>query len=137
MEEKKRATTVACAVILNEKGEVFLTQRNAPEVPEVHDRWQFPGGKVEFAEHPEDTVKREVLEETGFEVQVVRMLPGVLSNVYAYGGHAVCLLYECKVISGTFKADGVETKDGKFFKKEEIDSSKCLPQTDLALSLLD
>lgn len=137
MEVQKKAVAVACGLILNDQGEVFLTQRNAPEVPEVHDKWQFPGGKVEFGEHPEDTVRREVKEETGFEVEIVRMLPQVLSNVYEYGGHAICILYECKVVSGSFKADGYETKDGKFFKKEKIDFSKCLPQTDLALSLLD
>ncbi len=137
MEEKKRALAVACGVILNEEGEVFLTQRNAPEVPEVHEKWQFPGGKIEFGEDPEDAVKREVQEETGFTVEVVRLLPKVLSNVYEYGGHAIVLLYECKIVLGTFNTSDAETKDGRFFKREDIKFEECLPQTNLALSLLD
>lgn len=59
---------VAAAVIVDEAGRVLVTQR----MPKGHlpGRWEFPGGKVEPGEDPEDAVVRELAEETSLTVAV-------------------------------------------------------------------
>jgi 8-oxo-dGTP diphosphatase len=63
-------------------------------------RWSLPGGGVDFGEDPLDGVVREVKEETGYVVSVVRLL-GVTSHVWSTSGiHMVSVLYEVRVVGG-------------------------------------
>ena len=66
---------VALGVVLDE-GRILLTRRCEPEVTELHDRWELPGGKVEIGESPEMAAAREIREETGIEVTPVCLTPG-------------------------------------------------------------
>lgn len=73
---------------------------------ERHGRWGPPGGGVEHGEHPDGAVVREVREETGVDVKVVRLL-GVHTNVWHPRGgdvqiHAVNLVYEAKAVGGPY-----------------------------------
>ena len=52
--------------IIRKDGEIFLAQRSADSY--MANRWEFPGGKMEEGETPEQALKRELLEETGIEV---------------------------------------------------------------------
>jgi 8-oxo-dGTP diphosphatase len=63
---------LACVI---DRGEVLMIKRNEPSLPEIHGKWEFPGGKVEFGEAPEQTAVREVFEETGVSVTAGPMLP--------------------------------------------------------------
>ena len=61
-------------------------------------RWTLPGGGVEWGEHPDDTLIREVHEETGFSVTEFSLI-GINSQVFAAsanhrGLHAVRMLYD-------------------------------------------
>lgn len=93
---------VAAAVVLRD-GEVLLTRR----MKGVHlaDLWEFPGGKLEPGEAPEDAVVRECREEIGVEVRVVDILD---VTFHRYPGKDVLLLfYECTLESGTIQHLGV------------------------------
>jgi 8-oxo-dGTP diphosphatase len=57
----------AHVLVLNEKGEILLTQRQDLEY------WVFPGGRIEEGETPEETAVREVKEETGIEIKIERL----------------------------------------------------------------
>ena len=57
------AAPTACAVCVDDRGRILLVRR-AAEV--FHGYWDLPGGFVEEDEHPLDTVRRELLEETGY-----------------------------------------------------------------------
>ncbi len=57
---------VVCAALLNERGEALLAQR--PEGKRLAGKWEFPGGKVEQDESPEDALVREIREELDIKI---------------------------------------------------------------------
>lgn len=61
------------AMVFNEKGEVFLSQRGEKAKNE-RGTWEFPGGSVEFGEKLVDTVKREFMEEYSIEIEIQQLL---------------------------------------------------------------
>ncbi len=70
----RRQIFVALALIINKNDEVLLAQRHDPKNHGMHGKWEFPGGKVEFGEHPEDTVVREAAEEVDLQISVQNIL---------------------------------------------------------------
>lgn len=70
-----RQLAVACAVILRD-GKMLLQQRSDPHRPEFHEKWEFPGGIVDYGDSIRDTVIREVKEEVGYDVVVKKGLEG-------------------------------------------------------------
>ncbi|CCG88264.1 8-oxo-dGTP diphosphatase MutT [Erwinia piriflorinigrans] len=57
---------VAVGIIRDKQQQIFLAQRSASAY--MGNMWEFPGGKIEAGETPEQALKRELLEETGIEV---------------------------------------------------------------------
>ncbi len=89
---------VGCgAFILNEKNELLLQQRNkAPE----REYWSIPGGKVEMFEKMEDAIKREVLEETGVEIEIIDLL-GICNHIVeSEKSHWMSPSFLCKIKNG-------------------------------------
>lgn len=62
--------TLAGCVILNDEGEILLMHRNAPK----RTQWELPGGKIEAGEEPEQAALREITEELGVTVSIVKKL---------------------------------------------------------------
>ncbi|MDQ5931618.1 MAG: 8-oxo-dGTP diphosphatase [Patescibacteria group bacterium] len=75
----RRQIFVALALIVNEKGEILLGKRHDPRNRGMHGKWEFPGGKVEFGEKPEDTVAREAREEVALDVVAEKVM-----NIYSW-----------------------------------------------------
>ncbi|MCX6780547.1 MAG: NUDIX domain-containing protein [Candidatus Magasanikbacteria bacterium] len=75
----KRQIFVALSLIINERGEILMGKRHDPKNFGMHGRWEFPGGKVEFGEHPEKTVVREAQEEVALTIAVDQIL-----NIYSW-----------------------------------------------------
>ena len=92
----------AGAIVLNDRGEVLLIKDDR------RHSWTFPGGIVEEGEGLLDGVKREVLEETGIEVEVGQLFC-VTSNTCKHPGYngvrevppKVMLDFVCRAIGGT------------------------------------
>jgi ADP-ribose pyrophosphatase YjhB (NUDIX family) len=77
--------------------------------------WNLPGGGLEKGESPWDGTIREVKEETGFDVEIVR-----LSGVYSKPDkNEIILNFECKIIGGEATLND-EAKDIKWFALDEI-----------------
>jgi len=86
---------VACAVI-EDGGRILAAQRSGAMSMPL--KWEFPGGKVRPGESPEECLAREVEEELGLLVRIVRPLPAV---VHRYPGFTIELLpFFCAVAGG-------------------------------------
>ena len=93
--------------------------------------WTLPGGGLEHAEDPFDTVRREVAEETGYTVEVERML-GVDSMRAKHRGtdwHWVRIVYQATVVGGALRSEvGGSTDRAAWIPLDEVDG---LPRNDL------
>lgn len=90
-----RPLIVSAGVVLRD-GRVMICRRK----PEVHNglKWEFPGGKLEAGETPEETLARELKEELDIEVDVSRICDAVLYN---YPEKTVLVLfYLCAIREG-------------------------------------
>ncbi len=135
-----RQITIVVGLIVNEQGEILLAKRNQPENPAIHDKWEFPGGGIELGEQPEAALLREVKEETGLDVKIVRLLPRVYDNVWDWPEgkvQIVILSYECHAIGGRLENNDPEVGDLKYFKLKEVDYGNCLPKTKEIMELLE
>lgn len=110
---------VGCGgLIINENNEVLLQLRNkAPE----KGYWSIPGGKVELFEKMEDAIKREVLEETGVEIEIIDLL-GICNHIVeAEKVHWMSPSFLCKIKKGIPKIKEPEKHlDLKWFKIDEL-----------------
>jgi len=87
---------VSCALITAYNGQVLVTQRSA--VMHLPLKWEFPGGKVEPGESAEVCLHREIREELGVEIKIIRPLP---VSVYDQGVRVIRLLpFQCVLSKG-------------------------------------
>ena len=86
------AVVVGAAILRGRR--VLAARRTAP--PESAGRWEFPGGKVEAGESPEQAIVREVREELGCAVAVAGWLPGEV----AIGARHHLIVAVCTVLRG-------------------------------------
>ena len=94
---------VTAAVIFNDD-KVLITRR--PDGKRHAGFWEFPGGKVDPGESPEEALHRELREELDAEIKV----KGIYQVVYhRYDwGPVLIMAYECHIISETLRDLGVE-----------------------------
>ncbi len=86
---------VACAII-EIGGKVLCTQRS--EAMSLPLKWEFPGGKIDEGESPEECLKRELHEELGIEASVGQARP---TTTHRYSSFSVTLYpFICEIISG-------------------------------------
>lgn len=110
---------VVAAIIFNQ-GKVFATQRGYGE---FKDGWEFPGGKIELGETPEEAIKREIKEELDTEIEIVKFLDTVEYDYPKFHLSMDCFI--CKVVSGDLVLK--EHEAAKWLTKENLDSVDWLP----------
>ena len=115
---------VVAAVIkaVNKNGEdiIFATQRGYGE---FKDGWEFPGGKIEEGETPQEALKREIMEELDTEISV-----GELIDTIEYDYPTFHLSMECffaKIIKGDLVLK--EHEAARWLTEEELYSVEWLP----------
>ena len=91
----KRIEVVA-AIIHDDEGRIFATQRGYGD---WKDYWEFPGGKIEPGETPQQALKREILEELETRIVIERFVTTVDYDYPAF--HLTMHCYRCKVESGS------------------------------------
>jgi 8-oxo-dGTP diphosphatase len=105
---------VTAAVIKNRDNKILICQRK----PDSHNglKWEFPGGKLEEQETPEQCLRREIKEELDVDIEVGEIFKVVKQD---YSDRVILLLaYECNYISGELKT--IDCNDYKWVKKSEI-----------------
>ena len=115
---------VVAAIIIKE-GKVFATQRGYGE---WQGWWEFPGGKIEPGECPQDALKREIKEELDAEIEVGDLLETVEWDYPTF--HLTMHCYICTLTSESMHLN--EHEASAWLTKETLDSVKWLP-ADLVL----
>ncbi len=94
---KKMLLVAACALIDGD-GRILLAQR--PEGKNLAGLWEFPGGKVEAGETPEETVVRELQEELGIVTRIPCLAPLTFASHSYDGFHLLMPLFVCRRYEG-------------------------------------
>jgi len=139
--EKGPVLVVAACIVRGES--VLLARRNQPSLAEAHLKWELPGGKVRFGETPQEALKREILEELGTKINVLRLLPHLQTNMYhrADGtlAHFVVLAFE-SVVERKAARPGLGEESIKQFKwipRRDVATLPSLPGTARFVECLD
>lgn len=115
---------VVAAVIksLNDKGQTIIlsTQRGYGE---FKDRWEFPGGKIEKGETPQDALKREIMEELDTQIEVGTLIDTI---EYDYSDfHLSMDCFWCEIVRGKLVLK--EHENAKWLTKEQLQDVDWLP----------
>ena len=108
------------AAIIAEKGRIFATQRGYGE---FKDGWEFPGGKIEEGEMPQQALVREIQEELDTEVEVGDLLGTVEYDYPTFHLSMQCFL--CRIKSGRLNLK--EHEAARWLAEDELDSVDWLP----------
>ena len=112
---------VGCgALIVNDKNETILLKRTS-KTRNGTGFWSKPGGGVEFGEKVEDAVIREIKEELGVDVEIVKFL-GFTEGILIDGKqHWISFNYLAKIISGEIKnMEPEKHEEIKWFKLDDL-----------------
>ena len=101
MQGRKIVLVAACALV-DSDGRVLLAQR--PEGKPLAGLWEFPGGKVESGETPEETLIRELEEELGIRTKVACLAPLTFASHAYETMHLLMPLYICRRWEGMVRA---------------------------------
>lgn len=117
-----RHIVVPVAIIIK-NGEVLIAQRNDPFRLEYHEKWEFPGGSMEFGETFTENLIREVKEETGVKIKPLSQLHPILvrGQKYPTWSYQVYLIpFLCSVVNSKEKINDSEVLDLKWVSINNI-----------------
>jgi ADP-ribose pyrophosphatase YjhB (NUDIX family) len=122
----------ASAVVVNDEYKILLQRRKD------NDLWSLPGGAMELGESIAQTIVREVQEESGLAVELVRIV-GIYTDprhVIAYSNGEVrqqfSICFACRVIGGQLRRSNESTEIG-FFAPDELEGLRIQPSIRLRL----
>ncbi len=90
---------VAACALVDPDGRVLLAQR--PQGKSMAGLWEFPGGKVEAGERPEEALIRELHEELGIDVKEACLAPFTFASHHYESFHLLMPLYVCRRWAGS------------------------------------
>ena len=120
---------VSAVALIDRDGRVLITQR--PEGKSMEGLWEFPGGKIEFGETPEDALVRELHEELGIETWSSCLAPLTFASHGYSDFHLLMPLFACR------KWDGTPTpKEGQNLKWVNVKNLKDFPMPPADIPLI-
>ena len=123
-----RQIEVVAAIIVNDN-KVFATQRGYGE---WKDFWEFPGGKIDAGETPEEALYREIKEELDTEIAVGELFTTIDYDYPTF--HITMHCYLCTIENGSLTL--LEHEAAKWLSLEQLDSVTWLPADLLVIAEL-
>ncbi len=119
---KKIRVVAAIISALNENGEtiIFATQRGYGE---FKGGWEFPGGKIEPGETPEEALRREIMEELDTEIRVGELVDTIEYDYPTF--HLSMDCFWCEILSGNLVLK--EHEDARWLSKTQLKDVEWLP----------
>ena len=108
------------AVNKNGKPMIFATQRGDGE---FKGGWEFPGGKIEVGETPQEALKREIMEELDTEISVGELVDTIEYDYPEF--HLSMDCFWCEIVKGDLVLK--EHEDARWLTKEQLNDVEWLP----------
>lgn len=124
-----KSINVVAALIVHE-GRIFATQRGYGE---WKGWWEFPGGKVEQGEMPEDALVREIREELATKIRVDRYVTTIEWDYPAF--HLSMRCYLCSIVSGSLTL--LEHEAAAWLDREHLRNVQWLPADETIISEIE
>ena len=119
-----KTVRVVAAVIKAENGKgqpiIFATQRGYGD---LKGGWEFPGGKIEEGETPQEALKREIMEELDTEISVGDLIDTIEYDYPTF--HLSMDCFWCQIVKGDLVLK--EHEAAKWLRKDELDSVEWWP----------
>ena len=124
-----KTVLVSAVALVDPDGRILIAQR--PEGKSLAGLWEFPGGKVEPGETPEEALVRELYEELGIETWQSCLAPLTFASHRYDDFHLLMPLFACRRWQGT-----VQAKEGQALKWVRASELKNypMPPADIPLS---
>ncbi len=125
----RKTVEVVAAVIFDPEGRIFATQRGYGE---WKDWWEFPGGKIEPGETPQEALVREIREELDAEIEVGELIRTIDYDYPAF--HLTMHCFRCHMEERTYDPSAptpsftlLEHEAARWLTPQELDSLRWLP----------
>ncbi|WP_027716421.1 (deoxy)nucleoside triphosphate pyrophosphohydrolase [Desulfuromonas sp. TF] len=112
---------IVTAAVIRDGDAILITRR--PQESRHGGMWEFPGGKLDAGESPQECLSREILEELGLEVAVESIFE-IAYHRYEWGP-VLILAFECRVLNGEIRHIGIS--DHRWVSPEEMRLYDILP----------
>lgn len=106
---------VATVVFIHDDNKILLVKR---AVDPERGKWALPGGYVDAGEAPNTAAVREALEETGLEIEIVRLLD-VFYKPTAYQVSPIIIIYEGRIVGGRLQAND-DVEDAAWYTADNL-----------------
>lgn len=108
------------AAVIKDKDKIFATQRGYGD---FKGGWEFPGGKIEEGETPQEALKREIMEELDTEIEVGELIDTIEYDYPDF--HLSMDCFWCEIVKGDLVLK--EHEDARWLTKEQLGDVKWLP----------